>query len=391
MEKISVFLELRSSFFLPQPSSSSSSHLTWDIPSFGGFIRRKRSKKQLRFVLLTCNATAAYQCLLLENVPYTGALLVAVEYFNSGIKSKKLPLIGVRGVGQDVDIMFNVVFRSTHGEFYQSNLALTSTMYPKQTGLGDGPVSSPLRTSARPRKRPISYGRPYVYYGSSATFKPSKNRTPAVRIAKLLRPKKQSMPTANAVGPDGRRKPQERPSKPIDVEASSSPQTIDQCLTGVENPSLSNTIVGIQQAIELLMVEDGKISTNKNKGSEIEYNHQEFQERLLRKMPLLVGPFCCILCRKAEEDLDHILWHCGEDRQHLFFCSYAAVVWNKLLKLFYFSLVFLSYNDLDVIVPGLGLGYFCLTFGALCQFGGLNDKREGVQILAVTQIPKMKT
>lgn len=38
----------------------------WDIPSFGGFIRRKRSKKQLRFVLLTCNATAAYQCLLLE-------------------------------------------------------------------------------------------------------------------------------------------------------------------------------------------------------------------------------------------------------------------------------------------------------------------------------------
>lgn len=72
-------------------------------------------------------------------------------------------------------------------------------MYPKQTGLGDGPVSSPLRTSARPRKRPISYGRPYVYYGSSATFKPSKNRTPAVRIAKLLRPKKQSMPTANAV------------------------------------------------------------------------------------------------------------------------------------------------------------------------------------------------
>ncbi|XP_011656547.1 ATPase family AAA domain-containing protein At1g05910 isoform X1 [Cucumis sativus] len=72
-------------------------------------------------------------------------------------------------------------------------------MYPKQTGLGDGPVSSPLRTSARPRKRPISYGRPYVYYGSSATFKPNKKRTPAVRIAKLLRPKKQSMPTANAV------------------------------------------------------------------------------------------------------------------------------------------------------------------------------------------------
>lgn len=93
----------------------------------------------------------------------------------------------------------DVVFRSTHGEFYQSNLALTSPMYPKQTGLGDGPVSSPLRTSARPRRRPISYGRPYVYYGSSATFKPNKKRTPATRIAKMLRPKKQPMPTANAV------------------------------------------------------------------------------------------------------------------------------------------------------------------------------------------------
>ncbi|XP_023514118.1 ATPase family AAA domain-containing protein At1g05910 isoform X3 [Cucurbita pepo subsp. pepo] len=72
-------------------------------------------------------------------------------------------------------------------------------MYPKQTGLGDGPVSSPLRTSARPRRRPISYGRPYVYYGPSASFKPNKKRTPATRIAKMLRPKKQSLPTTNAV------------------------------------------------------------------------------------------------------------------------------------------------------------------------------------------------
>ena len=30
------------------------------------------------------------------------------------------------------------------------------------------------------------------------------------------------------------------------------------------------------------------------------------KDRLLRKMPLLVGHFCCILCWKAEEDLDHI-------------------------------------------------------------------------------------
>lgn len=48
-------------------------------------------------------------CEFVQNVPYTGALLVAVEYFNSGIKSKKLPLIGVRGVGQDVDIMFSIL------------------------------------------------------------------------------------------------------------------------------------------------------------------------------------------------------------------------------------------------------------------------------------------
>lgn len=26
-------------------------------------------------------------------------------------------------------------------------------------------------------------------------------------------------------------------------------------------------------------------------------------DRVLRKMPLLVGQFCCILCQKAEEDL----------------------------------------------------------------------------------------
>ena len=25
---------------------------------------------------------------------------------------------------------------------------------------------------------------------------------------------------------------------------------------------------------------------------------------------MLVGPFCCILCQKAEENLDHLLWHC---------------------------------------------------------------------------------
>ena len=99
----------------------------------------------------------------------------------------------------EVNCLSDAVFRSIHRKFDQSHLALASPMYPKQTGLGDGPVSSPLRTSARPRRRPISYGRPYVYYGPSASFKPNKKRTPATRIAKMLRPKKQSLPTTNAV------------------------------------------------------------------------------------------------------------------------------------------------------------------------------------------------
>lgn len=33
-------------------------------------------------------------------------------------------------------------------------------------------------------------------------------------------------------------------------------------------------------------------------------------DRLLRKKSSLMGPFCCILCQKAEEDLGHLLWSC---------------------------------------------------------------------------------
>ena len=32
-------------------------------------------------------------------------------------------------------------------------------------------------------------------------------------------------------------------------------------------------------------------------------------DRLVRKLPSLVGHFCCIFCQKTEEELDHILWH----------------------------------------------------------------------------------
>lgn len=38
---------------------------------------------------------------------------------------------------------------------------------------------------------------------------------------------------------------------------------------------------------------------------QVVYGRTNMLDRLVRKMPSLVGPFSCILCRKAEEDLDH--------------------------------------------------------------------------------------
>ena len=37
-----------------------------------------------------------------------------------------------------------------------------------------------------------------------------------------------------------------------------------------------------------------------------------------RKVPFLVGPFCCILCRSSKVDVDHLFWS----------CDYALFVWN---------------------------------------------------------------
>lgn len=39
-------------------------------------------------------------------------------------------------------------------------------------------------------------------------------------------------------------------------------------------------------------------------------NPSPLTDKLSRKMPLLVGSFCCILCQTVEEDLDHVLWSC---------------------------------------------------------------------------------
>ena len=33
-------------------------------------------------------------------------------------------------------------------------------------------------------------------------------------------------------------------------------------------------------------------------------------DRLVRRRTSLMGFLCCILCRKAEEDLDHLFWGC---------------------------------------------------------------------------------
>ena len=39
---------------------------------------------------------------------------------------------------------------------------------------------------------------------------------------------------------------------------------------------------------------------------------------------MLVGPFCCMMCRKVEEDLDYLFWD----------CQFARVVWCSFLQEF---------------------------------------------------------
>ncbi|KAK8498084.1 hypothetical protein V6N13_121416 [Hibiscus sabdariffa] len=62
-------------------------------------------------------------------------------------------------------------------------------MYSKRSGQGDGPVSGPLRTSDRLRRRPKVYGRTYLYYSPTiirTRKSKTKTRTAASRIAKML-------------------------------------------------------------------------------------------------------------------------------------------------------------------------------------------------------------
>ncbi|CAK9161141.1 unnamed protein product [Ilex paraguariensis] len=74
-------------------------------------------------------------------------------------------------------------------------------MYSKRSGQGDGPVSRPVRTSDRLRRRPKLYGRPYLYYAPTI-IRPkrskTKTRTAASQIAKMLRPGNRPVLTSNA-------------------------------------------------------------------------------------------------------------------------------------------------------------------------------------------------
>jgi len=67
-----------------------------------------------------------------------------------------------------------------------------SYMYTKHSGgQGDGgPVSRPVRTSGRLRRRPKQYGRTYGFYSPTIirTKKKTKTRAAASRIAEMLRP-----------------------------------------------------------------------------------------------------------------------------------------------------------------------------------------------------------
>lgn len=72
-------------------------------------------------------------------------------------------------------------------------------MYSKGSGQGDGPVSEPVRTSDRLRRRPKVYGRTYLYYTPTVirTKKSkTKTRTAASRIAKMLRSGDRSVRTS---------------------------------------------------------------------------------------------------------------------------------------------------------------------------------------------------
>lgn len=58
------------------------------------------------------------------------------------------------------------------------------------------------------------------------------------------------------------------------------------------------------------------------------YGRSNIMDQFARKL-LLVGPFCCILRWKMEEDLDHILWT----------CEFVTSGWNHFFQAFGFSLV----------------------------------------------------
>uniref|UniRef100_A0A5B7BUG9 AAA+ ATPase domain-containing protein n=1 Tax=Davidia involucrata TaxID=16924 RepID=A0A5B7BUG9_DAVIN len=95
-------------------------------------------------------------------------------------------------------------------------------MYSKRSDQGDGPASTPVRTSDRLRRRPKIYGRPYMYY-TPTIIRPkrskTKTRTAASQIAKMLRPGNRPVrtPNANSVASNLRRSTRKR-RLPVNLE-----------------------------------------------------------------------------------------------------------------------------------------------------------------------------
>ncbi|KAK9288139.1 hypothetical protein L1049_016587 [Liquidambar formosana] len=88
-------------------------------------------------------------------------------------------------------------------------------MYSKRSSQGDGPVSRPVRTSDRLRRRPKIYGRTYLYYTPTIIrTKKSKTKTrrAACQIAKMLRPGNRPVrtPSTNSVATNLRRSTRKR-------------------------------------------------------------------------------------------------------------------------------------------------------------------------------------
>ncbi|KAA0033437.1 uncharacterized protein E6C27_scaffold111G00920 [Cucumis melo var. makuwa] len=95
---------------------------------------------------------------------------------------------------------------------------------------------------------------------------------------------------------------------------------------------------------------------------------------LKRKLSSLVGPLWCILCWKAEEDLDHILWHCEFDTMVARFrdCKrnnrvFRGVVVERVSS----EVIGLRLLMLAILGPTLGEMDILMSFSIILEVGNL--------------------